>query len=137
LLPPLGVAGIVVDPTEALHRLQDELIAAVAPYVAKTGTVAAFFSDEDGRDIQAPLIEYVADFVQVAAGTKFNPHVTIGVGTQDYLNAMPAEPFEPFTFSPAGGVPTWNIRHSPQGAQGVDVGAIRGADARGQGSGAG
>jgi 2'-5' RNA ligase len=101
-LPPLGVSGIVVEQTEALHRLQDELIAAVAPYVAKTGTEAAFFSDEDGRDIQAPLIDYVADFVQVAAGKKFNPHVTIGVGRQDYLNAMLAEPFEPFTFSPAG-----------------------------------
>ena len=48
-LPPLGVAGIVVEPTEDLHRLQDELIAAVAPYAAKTGTLAAFFSDEGGR----------------------------------------------------------------------------------------
>src|SRR5271170_5845047 len=30
--PPLGFAGIVVEPTEDLHRLQDELIAAVKPY---------------------------------------------------------------------------------------------------------
>ena len=29
--PPLGLAGIVVEPTEDLHRLQDELITAVAP----------------------------------------------------------------------------------------------------------
>ena len=32
---------------------------------------------------------------------KFNPHVTTGVGTIDYLNKMLAEPFETFTFSPA------------------------------------
>ncbi len=32
--PPLGLAGIVVEPTGDLHRLQDELIAAVKPYTA-------------------------------------------------------------------------------------------------------
>jgi hypothetical protein len=66
--PPIGLAGIVVEPTEDLHRLQDELIAAVRPFTVKTGTPAAFFSDEGGRDIQKSLIEYVANFVTVAAG---------------------------------------------------------------------
>lgn len=100
--PPIGLAGIVVEPTDDLHRLQDELIAAVAPYTVKTGTPAAFISDEGGRDIQKALIDYVAHFASVAAGTKFNPHVTIGVGTEAYLNTMLAEPFETFTFSPVG-----------------------------------
>ena len=100
--PPLGLAGIVVEPTEDLHRLQDELITAVAPYTVKTGTPAAFFSDEGGRDIQKSLIDYVANFVTDAAGKRFNPHVTIGVGTEDYLNKMLAEPFASFTFSAAG-----------------------------------
>ena len=100
--PPLGVAGIVIEPTEDLHRLQDELIKAVAPYAEKTGTPAAFFSDEGGRDIQEELISYVANFVTAAAGKRFNPHVTIGVATETYLNAMLAEPFASFTFSPAG-----------------------------------
>jgi 2'-5' RNA ligase len=100
--PPIGLAGIVVEPTEDLHRLQDELITAVAPYTVKTGTPAAFFSDEGGRDIQKFLISYVANFVKDAAGQRFNPHVTIGVGTEAYLNKMLAEPFASFTFSPAG-----------------------------------
>ena len=100
--PPIGLAGIVVEPTEDLHRLQDELIKAVAPYTVKTGTPAAFFSDEGGRDIQKFLISYVANFVTDAAGKRFNPHVTIGVGTEAYLNKMLAEPFASFTFSPAG-----------------------------------
>lgn len=100
--PPVGLAGIVVEPTEDLHRLQDELIKAVEPYTVKTGTPSAFFSDEDGRDIQKSLIEYVADFVTVAAGKHFNPHVTIGVGTETYLNGMLAEPFDSFTFSATG-----------------------------------
>ncbi len=100
--PPIGLAGIVVEPTEDLHRLQDELIKAVQPYTVKTGTPAAFFSDEDGRDIQKFLIEYVANFVTIGAGKHFNPHVTIGVGMETYLNEMLAEPFESFTFSATG-----------------------------------
>ena len=100
--PPLGLAGIVVEPTEDLHRLQDELITAVKPYTVKTGTPAAFFSDEGGRDIQQSLIDYVANFVTVAAGKHFNPHVTIGVGTETYLKEMLAEPFATFTFSATG-----------------------------------
>jgi 2'-5' RNA ligase len=100
--PPVGLAGIVVEPTEDLHRLQDELIAAVTPFTEKAGTPAAFFSDEGGRDIQKSLIEYVADFVTIAAGKRFNPHVTIGVGTESYLNKMLAEPFPSFTFSATG-----------------------------------
>jgi 2'-5' RNA ligase len=99
--PPLGLAGIVVEPTEDLVRLQKELIDAVMPFTAKTGAPAAFMSTEDGRDIQKDLIEYVAHFVEIAAGKKFNPHVTIGVGTETYLKEMLAEPFDAFTFSPA------------------------------------
>jgi hypothetical protein len=100
--PSVGLAGIVVEPTDDLRRLQQELIDAVTPFTVKTGTPAAFMSTEDGRDIQADLIEYVAHFVKIAAGKNFNPHVTIGVGTIVYLKKMLAEPFEAFTFSPAG-----------------------------------
>jgi 2'-5' RNA ligase superfamily len=99
--PPVGLAGIVVEPTADLHKLQQELIDAVTPFTVRTGTPAAFMSTEEGRDIQPFLIEYVVNFVKIAAGEKFNPHVTIGVGTEAYLNAMLAVPFEAFTFSPA------------------------------------
>jgi 2'-5' RNA ligase len=100
--PPVGLAGIVVDPTAELHGLQQEIIKAVTPFTEKTGTPAAFMSTEDGRDIQPFLLEYVGNFVHVAAGEKFNPHVTIGVGTEAYLIKMLAEPFPAFTFSPVG-----------------------------------
>jgi hypothetical protein len=77
--PPLGIAGIVVEPMEGLLRLQYELLDAVAPFTEKTGAAAAFVSTGGGRDIQPGLIDYVANFTTVAAGKKFNPHVTIGV----------------------------------------------------------
>ncbi len=101
-VPPDGIAGIVVERTEDLLRLQRELLEAVAPFVDRNGTAAAFVSSDGGRDIQPGLIDYVADFVTVAAGDKFNPHVTIGIATQAYLDKMLAEPVASFTFSPVG-----------------------------------
>lgn len=74
----------------------------MTPFTVKNGTPAAFMSTEKGRDIQPFLIDYVANFVTIAAGNKFNPHVTIGVAPIGYLKKMLAEPFEAFAFSPAG-----------------------------------
>ena len=101
-VPPKGIAGIVVEPTENLLRLQQALLDAVAPFTERTGTAAAFVSTDGGRDIQQGLIDYVANFTTVASGKKFNPHITIGVAPVAYLNEMLAEPFQTFTFSPVG-----------------------------------
>ena len=100
--PPVGLAGIVVEPTKDLLRLQQRLIDAITPYTVRTGTVAAFASTEEGRNIQDSLIEYIANFVSDSSGNNFNPHVTVGVGPEAYLDEMLAEPFAPFAFSPAG-----------------------------------
>ncbi len=51
--PPIGLAGILVEPTDDLHRLQQKIIDALAPFAVKSGTAAAFMTTEDGRDIQA------------------------------------------------------------------------------------
>ena len=53
-----------------------------------TGTANALFSTDGGRDIQLGLIDYVANFTTIAAGKKFNPHVTIVVAPETYLNDM-------------------------------------------------
>ena len=100
--PPIGLAGIVVEPTDDLIRLQQKLIDAITPYTVPTGTVDAFASTQQGSDIQEFLVQYVATFVPAASGENFNPHVTTGVGPQTYLDEMMAEPFEPFTFLPVG-----------------------------------
>jgi hypothetical protein len=49
------------------------------------------------------LIAYVSTFVPNMTGEHSSPHVSIGVASREYLDKMLAEPFEPFTFSPAGG----------------------------------
>jgi hypothetical protein len=53
-------------------------------------------------NINQPTIEYVTTFVPKETGDKFNPHVTIGIATQNDLKKMLEEKFEPFTFSPTG-----------------------------------
>jgi 2'-5' RNA ligase len=98
----IGLAGIVVEPTDDLLKLQQKLIDAVAPFTAETGTAAAFVTTPKDPDINKPTIDYVATFVPKASGKDFNPHVTVGIASQDYLKKMLAEPFDEFTFSPAG-----------------------------------
>jgi hypothetical protein len=100
--PPIGLAGIVVERTDDLLRLQQKLIDAIAQYTVPTGTVEAFASGQQGRDIQEVLVQYVATYVPGASGDNFNPHVTTGAGPQSYLDEMLAEPFEAFSFSPTG-----------------------------------
>ena len=98
----IGLAGIVVQPTVELLELQQKLIEAVAPFTAETGTAAAFVTTPKDPDINKPTIDYVATFIPKASGKNFNPHVTVGIASQDYLKKMLAEPFDVFTFSPAG-----------------------------------
>ncbi len=100
--PPIGLAGIVVEATDDLLRLQQKLIDAIAPYTVPTGTVDAFASAQQGRDIQEFLVQYVATYVPGASGDNFNPHVTTGAGPQSFLDEMLAEPFEAFSFLPTG-----------------------------------
>ena len=98
----IGLAGIVIEPTNDLIAFQQKLIDAVAPFTERAGTAAAFVSTKDDPDINQPTIDYVAGYVPNQTGTKFNPHVSIGIASQDYLKKMLDETFEAFTFSPAG-----------------------------------
>jgi hypothetical protein len=98
----VGVAGIVARPTPELLKLQEDIITAVAPFTVETGTMAAFTAKHDDPALDAVMIEYVSTFVPKYSGEHFNPHVSTGVASREYLDKMLAEPFEPFMFSPAG-----------------------------------
>jgi hypothetical protein len=98
----IGLAGIVIEPTDDLIRFQQKLIDAVTPFTEKTGTAAAFITTKEDPEINQPTIDYVAAYVPNGTGPKFNPHVSIGIASQDYLKKLLDEKFETFTFSPAG-----------------------------------
>jgi hypothetical protein len=98
----VGLAGIVAKPTPELLKLQADVIAAVTPFTVETGDSSAFVTTPDDPIIDPMLIAYVAAFVPKASGEHYNPHVTTGVALREYLDEMLKEPFESFTFSPAG-----------------------------------
>lgn len=98
----LGVAGIVARPTAELLKLQADIIAAVAPFTEATGPIGAFTAKHENPAMDTMMIDYVSTFVQKAAGEKFNPHVSTGTAPNADLDKLLAEPFTPFTFSPAG-----------------------------------
>ncbi len=97
-----GVAGICARPTPEILRLQADIIAAVKPFMLDTGPMGAFTAPHDDPATDAAIIEYVSTFVPKMSGEHFNPHVSTGVASRDYLDKMLAESYAPFTFSPAG-----------------------------------
>jgi phosphoglycolate phosphatase-like HAD superfamily hydrolase len=98
----VGVAGICAKPTPAIQKLQADIIAAVKPFTAESGTIGAFTASHNDPATDAALISYVSTFVPKMSGENFNPHVSTGVAPIAYLDAMLTEPFDEFTFSPAG-----------------------------------
>jgi hypothetical protein len=98
----VGVAGICAKPTPQILKLQADLIAAVAPFEVETGPIAAFTAPHNDSATDAALIQYVSTFVPKMTGANYNPHVSTGVASKEYLDQMLTEPFESFTFSPAG-----------------------------------
>jgi hypothetical protein len=98
----IGVANILVHTTPELLKLQQELMAAVAPFALETAPIGAFTAPQDTPAEDALLIDYVSSFVPKQIGEHFDPHVSTGVAPKDYLDKMVTEPFDAFTFSPAG-----------------------------------
>jgi hypothetical protein len=103
-LKEIGLGGILVEPTADLIRLQDELFEAIGKFwaPASSGSAAAFRTTPQDPDINQPTIDAVATYFSEHRGEHYSPHVTIGVGTIEYLNALLAAPFPTFTFSAAG-----------------------------------
>jgi hypothetical protein len=97
----VGVGNILVKPTPELLKLQQDLADAIKPYEAPTGTAGAFVTTPQAPNISADLIQYVSVFVPDHSGANYVPHVSIGVGTVDFLTTFGAAPFKDFTFSPA------------------------------------
>jgi 2'-5' RNA ligase superfamily len=97
----VGVGNILVKPTPELLKLQQELADAIKPYEAPTGTAAAFVTTPQAPNISEDLIHYVSVFVPDHSGDHYVPHVSIGVGTIDFLTTFSSAPFDDFTFSPA------------------------------------
>jgi hypothetical protein len=98
----LGLVGIVIEPTAGLQRLQQTIIAAVAPFAVDKGTAEAFAPRADGESITQATVDYVDNFVGSSSGINYHPHLTCGIGNRDFVDALKAEPFEPISCEPIG-----------------------------------
>jgi hypothetical protein len=101
-LKAIGLGGIVVEPTPDMVRLQRKLIDALAPFMSPTGTDAAYAKTPSAPEINQATLDAVATYLAGHTGAHYSPHVTIGVGMADYLDALLAAPFPIFTFSAVG-----------------------------------
>jgi hypothetical protein len=101
-LKEIGLGGILVEPTTDMIRLQQKLIDALTSFMSPTGTAAAFATTPRDPEINEATLNAVATYFAAHHGEHYSPHVTIGVGTVDYLNALVAAPFPTFTFSAVG-----------------------------------
>lgn len=97
-----ALAGIVVEPTPELRRLQQKIIEAVAPFARPNGTAAAYVTSPSAPGVNLPTLDYVNTFVPKRSGENFNPHVTIGVGQISFVKQMKSAPFRTFQFKIAG-----------------------------------
>jgi len=95
----MGQAGLVVAPSAGLVRLHERMLEAVAPYTVSGGTAAAFVTTPEEPVINQATIDYPEHFVPSASGENFDPHITLGIVTQDHFEELIAEPFERFTFA--------------------------------------
>src|SRR5262249_60162429 len=64
---PIGLAGIVVEPTTDLLRLQQQIIDALVPYRVNEATAAAFYTTPAEPGSHPSVIPYVRDFVAAHA----------------------------------------------------------------------
>jgi len=94
----LGLAQITIAPTPELLKYQQAIMDAVAPYCAQEGTAAAFVQNADGTPIHEAVAPYVNGFVPHHIGKDYSPHVTVGLGKEDFVKQMKSAPYVPFTF---------------------------------------
>lgn len=96
-----GSASWLIRPQPALQALADDCLAAVQPFARGDGTAAAFVPEDDGAPIRPSTVRYVECFAPEHSGANYVPHITLGRGSATYLQALGAEAFEPFAFSPS------------------------------------
>ena len=92
----LGLAGIVIAPTDDFRRVQLRVIEAISPFITPEGTAAAFAPRLDGGAIGQATVDYVKGFIAASTGPNYNAHLTVGIGTNGFIDALKAEPFKSF-----------------------------------------
>jgi hypothetical protein len=100
--PGLGLAGLVVEPSQGVLDLQASLIAAVEPFVEPGGTADAYVTTEAEPEINQDTIDYIERYVPDHSGENYIAHVTVGLAKLDFLADLESQAFDDFAFHLAG-----------------------------------
>src|SRR5271169_2352073 len=73
-----------------------------SPSLRRPRPAVAYMTTRSEPEINQATLDAVATYLSGHTGEHYSPHVSIGVGTVDYLNALLAAPFPTFTFSAVG-----------------------------------
>lgn len=98
----VAITSINIKPTAKLSRLQHLVAKAIEPFKATGGNVMSFSTTKELPKIDGEIVSYVEQFATKSSGEKYKPHVTVGVARADFVKKLEAEPFETFSFAPAG-----------------------------------
>jgi hypothetical protein len=100
--PGVGLAGILVIPSSEVLDFQARLIEAVKPFTESGGSAEAYVRTEAEPEINDTTVRYIDAYVPEHSGSNYLAHVTVGLAKLDDLATIEAQPFDTFTFSPAG-----------------------------------
>ncbi len=95
-----ALVSINLQRNPELSRLQANLIAALAPYLAEQGSPESFVRTPDSEAIDASTIDYVKTFIQKRTGEHYQPHITAGVSSAALAQALRSEQPAPFVVTP-------------------------------------
>lgn len=92
----IGLAGIVIAVTDDFRRVQQMVIDVITPFTTDAGTAAAFAPRPGGIAVGQATVDYVTGFIGARTGQNYNAHLTVGIGTNGFVEQLKAEPFESF-----------------------------------------
>ena len=85
------ITNIKIEKTPELEAFQAALVAALSPYLVATGDKSAFFTSNEDSGIDEQTIEYVRTFVQKHTGSRFEPHITVGISDAETARKVTAQ----------------------------------------------
>jgi hypothetical protein len=89
------ITNIKLAKTRDLEGFQADLVSAVSPYLVDTGDERAFVTSAKDPGVDHETIEYVRTFVQKHTGTRFEPHITVGISDAETARKVSAQQSAP------------------------------------------
>jgi hypothetical protein len=85
------ITNIKIGKMRELEAFQAGLVAALSPYLVAAGDTREFFTSKGDAGVDQQTIEYVRTFVQKHAGSRFEPHVTVGISDAETARKATAQ----------------------------------------------